>query len=63
VIAVIVILGVYPKPLFDVINPAVHSSFSKVRSHDPSPSRPPAVLRPDGPVEGANQLNSTGATP
>jgi NADH-quinone oxidoreductase subunit M len=63
VIAVIVVLGVYPKPLFDVINPAVHSSFSKVRSHDPSPSRPPAVLRPDGPVEGANQLNSTGATP
>jgi NADH-quinone oxidoreductase subunit M len=40
VIAVIVALGVYPKPLLDVINPSVHASFSKVRAHDPAPTVP-----------------------
>jgi NADH-quinone oxidoreductase subunit M len=40
VMLVIVFLGVYPKPLLDVINPAVHSSFSTVRPHDPAPSVP-----------------------
>src|SRR3954452_8970741 len=39
VMAVIVVLGVYPQPLLDVINPAVHSSFTKVRPHDPAPSQ------------------------
>jgi NADH-quinone oxidoreductase subunit M len=39
-IAVIVALGVYPKPLLDVINPAVHSTFLNVRPHDPVPSVP-----------------------
>jgi NADH-quinone oxidoreductase subunit M len=38
VIAVIVVLGVYPKPLLDAINPAVVHTNSVVRSHDPSPS-------------------------
>jgi NADH-quinone oxidoreductase subunit M len=40
VIAVIVVLGVYPKPLLDAINPAVAHTNSVVRSHDPSPSVP-----------------------
>jgi NADH-quinone oxidoreductase subunit M len=40
VIAVIVVLGVYPKPLLDAINPAVVHTNSVVRSHDPSPSVP-----------------------
>jgi NADH-quinone oxidoreductase subunit M len=40
VIAVIVVLGVYPKPLLDAINPAVLHTNSVVRSHDPSPSVP-----------------------
>jgi NADH-quinone oxidoreductase subunit M len=40
VIAVIVVLGVYPKPLLDAINPAVVQTNSVVRSHDPSPSVP-----------------------
>src|SRR4051794_11076351 len=40
VMVVIVALGVYPKPLLDVINPAVHSSFTSVRPHDPAPSVP-----------------------
>ncbi|HEU5034880.1 MAG TPA: NADH-quinone oxidoreductase subunit M [Mycobacteriales bacterium] len=40
VMVVIVGLGFYPKPLLDVINPAVHDSFSQVRPHDPAPSIP-----------------------
>jgi len=38
VIAVIIVLGLYPQPLLDTINPSVKGSFSKVRSHDPTPS-------------------------
>src|SRR3954462_3954049 len=40
VMVVIVALGIYPKPLLDVINPAVHSSFTGVRPHAPAPSVP-----------------------
>jgi NADH-quinone oxidoreductase subunit M len=40
VIAVIVFLGIYPKPLLDEINPAVQHTFSTVRPHDPAPSVP-----------------------
>lgn len=40
VLAVIVALGVYPKPLLDLINPAVQSTNVTVRTHDPSPSLP-----------------------
>jgi NADH-quinone oxidoreductase subunit M len=40
VVFVLIALGVYPKPLLDVITPSVRSSFSQVRSHDPRPSHP-----------------------
>jgi NADH-quinone oxidoreductase subunit M len=40
VLAIIVVLGIYPKPLLDVINPAVKQSFTTVRPHDPAPSVP-----------------------
>ena len=40
VMAVIVALGIYPKPLLDVINPSVKSTIAPVRSHDPAPSVP-----------------------
>ena len=40
VMVVIVALGIYPKPLLDVINPAVQHSFSTVRPHDPAPTVP-----------------------
>jgi NADH-quinone oxidoreductase subunit M len=40
VMAVIVVLGIYPKPLLDAINPAVKQTFSTVRPHDPPPSVP-----------------------
>jgi len=40
VLAIIVVLGIYPKPLLDAINPAVKHTFTNVRSHDPAPSVP-----------------------
>jgi NADH-quinone oxidoreductase subunit M len=40
---VLIALGVYPKPLLDVITPSVKSSFSQVRSHDPAPPHPAAA--------------------
>jgi NADH-quinone oxidoreductase subunit M len=58
VMAVIVVLGLYPKPLLDVINPAVHSSFTNVRPHDPAPSHPSQAG-----FVGINQVNSSGGTP
>jgi NADH-quinone oxidoreductase subunit M len=39
-IALIVVLGVYPKPALDIINPAVHSTLVGVHSTDPVPPHP-----------------------
>jgi NADH-quinone oxidoreductase subunit M len=42
-IALIIVLGVYPKPIIDIINPAVHSTLVQVHSPDPVPPHPPAA--------------------
>jgi NADH-quinone oxidoreductase subunit M len=39
-IALLIVFGVYPKPLLDVINPAVHSTLSQVHVTDPRPQHP-----------------------
>jgi NADH-quinone oxidoreductase subunit M len=39
-IALIVVLGVYPKPVLDVINPAVHQTLVQLHSTDPVPPHP-----------------------
>jgi len=39
-IALIVVLGVYPKPVLDIINPAVHSTLVGAHSTDPVPPHP-----------------------
>jgi NADH-quinone oxidoreductase subunit M len=39
-IAVLIFFGVYPKPLLDVINPAVHDTLSQVHVTDPQPQHP-----------------------
>jgi NADH-quinone oxidoreductase subunit M len=44
VVFVLIALGVYPKPLLDVITPSVKSSYTQVRSHDPAPSHPASAL-------------------
>jgi NADH-quinone oxidoreductase subunit M len=42
-IALIIALGVYPKPVLDVINPAVRSTMSQVHATDPVPAHPAAA--------------------
>ncbi|HYK26995.1 MAG TPA: NADH-quinone oxidoreductase subunit M [Streptosporangiaceae bacterium] len=39
-ILLIIALGVYPKPVIDIINPAVHSTLTGVHSTDPRPPHP-----------------------
>jgi NADH-quinone oxidoreductase subunit M len=39
-IALVVVLGVYPKPVLDIINPAVHQTLVQVHSTDPVPPHP-----------------------
>lgn len=42
-IAMLLILGVYPKPVLDVINPAVEHTMSTIGQHDPAPKVPHPV--------------------
>jgi NADH-quinone oxidoreductase subunit M len=37
-IALLVVLGVYPKPVLDLINPAVSNTMTTIGQHDPAPS-------------------------
>jgi len=39
-IALILLLGFYPKPVLDVVNPAVQQTFSQIGQTDPGPSVP-----------------------
>jgi len=43
--ALIIALGVYPKPVLDVINPAVQSTMSQVHSTNPVPPHPAAAQK------------------
>lgn len=36
-IALLIFLGVYPKPLTDIVNPAVKQTMSDVHKKDPKP--------------------------
>jgi NADH-quinone oxidoreductase subunit M len=42
-VVLIVAMGVYPKPVLDVINPAVKATMSQVGSTDPVPAHPAAA--------------------
>jgi NADH-quinone oxidoreductase subunit M len=39
-IALIIVLGVYPKPVIDIINPAVHQTLVQAHTTDPVPPHP-----------------------
>ena len=41
-VALIIAMGVYPKPVLDVINPAVQSTMSQIHVTDPVPAHPAA---------------------
>jgi NADH-quinone oxidoreductase subunit M len=43
-VALIIVLGVYPQPALNIINPAVKSTMSQVHSTDPVPAHPVASL-------------------
>ncbi|WP_197508775.1 NADH-quinone oxidoreductase subunit M [Mycobacterium sp. 1081908.1] len=40
-LALLFVLGVYPKPVLDIINPAVENTMTTIGQHDPAPSVPP----------------------
>jgi NADH-quinone oxidoreductase subunit M len=40
ILAIIIGLGVYPKVLLDVINPAVERTMIQIGQHDPAPVVP-----------------------
>ena len=42
-IALVVALGVYPKPALDIINPAVRQTLVQVHSTDPVPPHPGVI--------------------
>jgi NADH-quinone oxidoreductase subunit M len=44
--ALLILLGVYPKPVLDVINPAVENTMTTIGQHDPAPSVPPGTSKP-----------------
>jgi NADH-quinone oxidoreductase subunit M len=56
-IALIVFVGVYPKPVLDIINPAVHSTLVGVHSRDPVPPHPASA-----PAKTAHTTSKTGTT-
>jgi len=48
-VALIIAMGVYPKPILDVINPAVQSTMSQVHATDPVPAHPAVAQKGDQP--------------
>ena len=38
-IALLIGLGVYPKPVLDVVNPAVDHTLTTINQHDPAPTK------------------------
>jgi NADH-quinone oxidoreductase subunit M len=42
-VALTLLLGVYPKPLTDIVNPAVDATLSQVHQSDPAPAHPVAA--------------------
>jgi NADH-quinone oxidoreductase subunit M len=57
-IAVIIGLGVYPRPVLDIINPAVHQTLTQIHVTDPVPQHPAAGAASTAAARGSQ---STGA--
>jgi NADH-quinone oxidoreductase subunit M len=59
-IALIIFFGVFPQPLLNIINPAVHRTLVQVHATDPAPAHPaPQVLH----VSSGSALGQKGTTP
>ncbi len=48
VLALVVVLGVYPKPLIDIIKPSVTATYDRANRHDPAPLDASACPLPGG---------------
>jgi NADH-quinone oxidoreductase subunit M len=48
-IALLLVLGIYPKPVLDIINPAVENTMTTMGQHDPKPTVPVGTPRPAEP--------------
>ncbi|MCV7229934.1 proton-conducting transporter transmembrane domain-containing protein, partial [Mycolicibacterium komossense] len=44
-IALLLVLGIYPKPALDIINPAVEHTLTTINQHDPTPRTAEGPLR------------------
>lgn len=44
-IAILIVLGVYPKPALEIINPAVANTMTTIGQHDPAPRVPASISR------------------
>ncbi|HET9891990.1 MAG TPA: NADH-quinone oxidoreductase subunit M [Mycobacterium sp.] len=45
-IALLLVLGIYPKPVLDIVNPAVENTMTTIGQHDPKPTVPVRTPRP-----------------
>ncbi|MGO9298707.1 MAG: NADH-quinone oxidoreductase subunit M [Streptosporangiaceae bacterium] len=57
-IALIIVLGVYPKPVLDIINPAVRQTLTQVHSRDPVPPHPATAATGTGRTGGTRPRSS-----
>lgn len=54
IIAIIIALGFFPKPVLDVINPSVEQTMSRVQQQDPAPTVPVTNVAEPGTGEGGH---------
>ncbi|WP_343573716.1 NADH-quinone oxidoreductase subunit M [Mycobacterium sp.] len=54
-IALLLILGIYPKPVLDIINPAVGNTMATIGAHDPAPIVRPGTAHVPGMAEGPHR--------
>jgi NADH-quinone oxidoreductase subunit M len=54
-IALLVVLGFYPKPVLDIINPAVGNTMATIGQHDPAPVVPVTAVRDHKTAEGPHR--------
>ena len=45
-LALLFVLGIYPKPMLDLINPAIENTMTTIGQHDPAPSVPAGSPKP-----------------
>jgi len=54
-IALLLVLGIYPKPVLDIINPAVGNTMATIGAHDPAPIVRPGTTHVPGMAEGPHR--------